>query len=188
MTSKKTQHYDLPLYIATDRIDPILDFNGAMRTIDAEMYQLSISSGDATGASAEALEKASAALDAATKADELSQSNNVMINGLKQFEDKVNTSLDGLKNPVKQLYITPTGSDDPGVVDLQQAIESELLRNGDIITIAIVGSSGVPFWSPLVVYFSGDNNYQLFDIAANVLTAIDDYKIREVRVVQAIRY
>lgn len=189
MTSKKTKYYALPLYTATDFIDPIRDLNTAMETVDTNLHNVSLLSSTAGTDANQALTTATSALQKAELALSESGSNSVMINGIKTWETKIDVSYNAFaNNNMLQIYKTTEGDTDPETVDLSTHFQLLNIQEGDSLIVSLVGSSGVPFWAPDVTAFTADANYQLFDIVSHVLTTIDDYKVREIRVKQMPRY
>lgn len=188
MTSNKTQYYRLPLYIATDRIDPILDFNGAMAKLDASIHDISTMSGSAGTIADAAKRTAEEAIATANTSKLASDANTVLVEGIKQWENAVNAMIRNAQSQPITIFTIQEGEEAPGTVDITAALQSGNLQQGDVIIVQLSGTSGVPFWAPGNVYFAGDNNYQLFDILNNVVTAIDDYKIHMIRVIQAMRF
>lgn len=177
MTSRKTKYFNLPIYAANDRIDPIADLNGAMEKIDDALHMATDNSDSAMDISAEAITKVNSLSDMVTALQTATASNTAAVNGLKEFESNVEDSLHKVSDNPINIYEYADGQERVKSFDMTQAIIQGKISLFDIlvVTVADVDSNGDFTYEYVPMYaFLNDGYYRWYSISSGVLI-INEY-------------
>lgn len=101
MYSKETQNYALPQFQATDKMDPVADFNAAFETIDSELHKNSLN--QVKEFTDEAIKQIEAMRTLVERAENAAEGAVTAIQGLTAVVTNLNAKVDAIDARVKAL-------------------------------------------------------------------------------------